>query len=336
MINIELTSDRGLSGIGAPFFMKGLKTFAELETNSLAALSGREVGNVGLRDADCRSDLMLRQPRFHDVGDDVFPHDATNNSICCCTQQGQQQTLVQHLLSHDYAAHMKLEEVRRLRLRHWIDTDPVSMGDVEAWCSHYSEFVGEGENTLSPTYIRQLVPKRGHAARNIGERTARRLERIGSKPKGWLDDEEAASADGGAAPERAEEHEVTTRTARQVDSTEPQAAQTAAEKLFNPYALSVHLEALRQSARVIGAAFGLTTADVLAAAMRTPGNQAGKPDEDEDILDHGTFHGALGPEPPEYRPVMREESRYYSSQVDPYADLKNPDESQPLKKERRG
>lgn len=110
----------------------------------------------------------------------------------------------------------------------------------------------------------------------------------------------------------------------------------ASEGVSQSFAMSVHIETLRQSAKVIADAFGITPADVLAAAMKEPANQRGQKPEDEEILDHGTFHGAMGPEPPEYRPVMREESHYYPSQVDPYADLKPPGESTPQKKDRRG
>lgn len=78
-------------------------------------------------------------------------------------------------------------ETRRRRLRHWIDTDPHSMGNVERWCSHYSQFA---KKPLSPTYIRQLVPEKGSSARNIGERSARNFEAIGGKPRGWLDIDE--------------------------------------------------------------------------------------------------------------------------------------------------
>ena len=79
---------------------------------------------------------------------------------------------------------MDIAEIRRKKLRQWIDTDPVSMGNVEAWCGHYSRF---SDKPLNPTYIRQLVPERGFANRNIGERTARKLECAGRKPHGYLD-----------------------------------------------------------------------------------------------------------------------------------------------------
>lgn len=81
-------------------------------------------------------------------------------------------------------ANMDIAEVRRRNLRAWIDQDPHSQGNVEAWCHHYSRFA---DKPISPTYIRQLVPARGGAARNIGERAARKLEAAGGKPPGWLD-----------------------------------------------------------------------------------------------------------------------------------------------------
>lgn len=82
---------------------------------------------------------------------------------------------------------MNLDEIRRKNLRTWIDTDPVSMGNVENWCSHYSQFLDDDEKPLSPTYIRQLAPKRGKPNRNIGEDVARKLERIGNKGAWWMD-----------------------------------------------------------------------------------------------------------------------------------------------------
>lgn len=63
------------------------------------------------------------------------------------------------------------------------------MGNVEQWCSHYSQF---SKKPLSPTYIRQLAPEKGKSARNIGERSARNFEAIGGKPKGWLDIDDLA------------------------------------------------------------------------------------------------------------------------------------------------
>lgn len=82
---------------------------------------------------------------------------------------------------------MEIEEIRRQNLRYWIDTDPHSTGNATAWCNYYSQFVDDDEAPLTPSYIRQLVPKRGEAKRHIGEKSARRLERIGGKPVGWLD-----------------------------------------------------------------------------------------------------------------------------------------------------
>lgn len=81
----------------------------------------------------------------------------------------------------------RLKTARRERLRYWIDTDKHSMGDVEAWCKHYSQFLQPGEQPLTGSYIRQVAPKAGKATRGIGEKAARKLERVGSKPKGWLD-----------------------------------------------------------------------------------------------------------------------------------------------------
>lgn len=79
---------------------------------------------------------------------------------------------------------MDIRETRRANLRAWIDEDPVSRGNVESWCKHYSQFAAE---PFTPSYIRQLVPASGKVARNIGEKTARKLEQAGGKPKGWLD-----------------------------------------------------------------------------------------------------------------------------------------------------
>lgn len=168
----------------------------DLKTKPLAALAPQQIRDVRLGDADQHGNLVLLQAGRHQIGDDFFPHDV-HNSICCCSDQ--QQPLVQHLLLNGQNAGMEIEEVRRLRLRQWIDNDPVSLGDVEKWCNHYSKLAAAGDGTLSSTYIRQLVPKRGNPSRNIGERVARRLERIVGKPKGSLD-EDLPVEQGAAAP----------------------------------------------------------------------------------------------------------------------------------------
>lgn len=99
----------------------------------------------------------------------------------------QQQALV--FKPHGIVNHavMDITDIRRRNLRDWIDSDPHSMGNVAAWCAHYSQFAKTGERDLNPAYLRQLVPMAGDAVRPIGEKAARRLERIGGKPKGWLD-----------------------------------------------------------------------------------------------------------------------------------------------------
>lgn len=172
--------------LGAPLSMQFMQSLADLESDPLSALATGQVGDMRLRDARQISNLVLVQAGRQKFDDDFFPHDAYD-SICCCPDQ--QQPLVQHLLLGKQNDGMEIEEVRRLRLRQWIDSDPVSLGDVEKWCNHYSKLAAEGDGTLSPTYIRQLVPKRGNPSRNIGERVARRLERIVGKPKGALDEE---------------------------------------------------------------------------------------------------------------------------------------------------
>lgn len=171
--------------------MQFMQPIPDFKADTLAAFSARQVGDMRLRDPDQRSDFVLVQAGRHQIQNDFFPHDA-HNSICC--REDQQQPLVQHLLLRKHNAGMEIEEVRRLRLRQWIDIDPVSLGDVEKWCEHYSKRAGEEGGTLSPTYIRQLVPKRGKASRNIGERSARRLERIVGKPKGSLDEDLSVGA----------------------------------------------------------------------------------------------------------------------------------------------
>lgn len=180
---VELAGSRRISRLAAPFVQRD-EALAEIEPNALAAASGIEIGDVRLRRADLVPNLSLGQPCIHEVCDDFFPHEPYDSNCCRLTQQ---RALVQHLLSGGYVASMEIDEIRRRRLREWIDTDPVSMGDVEAWCGYYSQFVQKDESPLSPTYIRQLVPKRGTPNRNIGEKVARRLERIGNKPAGWLD-----------------------------------------------------------------------------------------------------------------------------------------------------
>lgn len=80
-------------------------------------------------------------------------------------------------------------EIRRRNLRLWIDTDPRSRGNVSEWCNHYSQFIDpeQGDTPLTPNYVRQLAPQEGPAPRNIGERVARKLERIGKLPELSLD-----------------------------------------------------------------------------------------------------------------------------------------------------
>lgn len=223
----------------AALLVQQLQLLPDLESNPLATASGREVTDMGLRYADFRGELVLRKARGQKVDNDVFPHEHYD-STCC--YEAQQRPLVQHLLSGGYRAHMEPEEIRRLRLREWIDTDPYSNGDVEAWCVHYSKLAKEGEGTLNPTYIRQLVPKKGTPNRNIGERTARRLERIGNKPKGWLDQE----------PGR--EQTPATAIAAAVATAEPVAA-------IDP--LSVQLDALRRAVRAMARDFGVSPQDLV-------------------------------------------------------------------------
>lgn len=180
---MKSTSQR-LGDFAAALAVQCNELLPKLEADSLPALTGIKVRDVRLGNADLLSDLLLREPGRHEIADDFFPH-VHNDSICCCVTQ--QLPLVQHSLLPDYVDSMDISDIRRTRLRQWIDTDPVSNGDVEAWCAYYSGFVSNDESPISPTYIRQLVPKSGKGSRNIGERTARRLERIGSKPVGWLD-----------------------------------------------------------------------------------------------------------------------------------------------------
>lgn len=81
---------------------------------------------------------------------------------------------------------------RRKNLRLWIDTDQNSRGNVSEWCDYYSQFIdpAKGDSPLTPSFVRQLVPQdQGPAPRNIGERLARKLERVGGLPDRCLDDE---------------------------------------------------------------------------------------------------------------------------------------------------
>lgn len=104
---------------------------------------------------------------------------------------------------------MKIAQIRRLRLRQWIDEDPQSKGNVASWCNYYSQFSfrDADDSPINPTYIRQIAPKRSAPTRNLGEKAARRLERIGGKETGWLDRLDdaggtAAPADAGGNDER--------------------------------------------------------------------------------------------------------------------------------------
>ena len=184
MVEIADMRSGGLGSLAAALPVQGHELLSELKADALTSLPGVEVRDMRLGNADLLSDLLLRESGRHEIADEFFPHNR-HDSTCCCGSQ--QRPLVQHSLLPDYVQTMDISDIRRTRLRQWIDTDPVSKGDVEAWCAYYSGFVGKDESPLSPTYIRQLVPKSGRGARNIGERTARRLERIGSKPAGWLD-----------------------------------------------------------------------------------------------------------------------------------------------------
>lgn len=94
-------------------------------------------------------------------------------------------------------ANMDIAEIRRRNLRAWIDNDPASNGNVEAWCAYYSQFA---EKPLTPSYVRQLAPERGKAVRNIGERAARKLEAIGRHPPGWLDFDHSSGSPAPPAP----------------------------------------------------------------------------------------------------------------------------------------
>ncbi|WP_407280579.1 hypothetical protein U5817_09865 [Aromatoleum evansii] len=166
--------------------MKLMQALPDFKPDPLAALAARQVGDMRLGHTDESSDFVLLQSGRHQVGDDFFPH-GKNNSSCCC--ENQQQLLVQHLLLPAHNGQMDMAEIRRRRLRHWIDTDPHSLGNVEKWCDYYTQLVPAGERPLNPSYIRQLAPEVGKAARNIGEKAARRLERAGGLPVGWLDTE---------------------------------------------------------------------------------------------------------------------------------------------------
>ncbi|THF65154.1 hypothetical protein [Pseudothauera rhizosphaerae] len=110
---------------------------------------------------------------------------------------------------------MEIAQIRRLRLRQWIDEDPCSKGNVTSWCNHYSQFSfrDADDSPISPTYIRQIVPKRSAPTRNLGEKAARRLERIGGKEAGWLDRLDDGTPAAAAAAEDARGAVRTFRTA---------------------------------------------------------------------------------------------------------------------------
>lgn len=115
----------------------------------------------------------------------------------------------------------------------------------------------------------------------------------------------------------------------------------ASERLSSTYALSVTLGVLRQSARAMAEALGVDAIQILEAALdaerkQKPTMLQTQPQDEDGILEHGAYTGALGVEPPELRPVMRVEQHYYPSQVDPYADLASPAQHLPKVKERRG
>ena len=158
---------RGMSGVGsggsarggfaAPLSMQLQQLLPEFEADALPALPRGEVPNVRLAHMEMSRDLVLREPRVEDVGNDSFPH-AFYDSTCCCISQ--QHQLVQQMLSDGYSDSMEIDGIRRLRLRAWIDHDPHSNGDVEAWCGHYSQFIPDDERPLNPTIAlgKPLIP----------------------------------------------------------------------------------------------------------------------------------------------------------------------------------
>lgn len=88
----------------------------------------------------------------------------------------------------------------------------------------------------------------------FGEKVARAIEHAydPTRPAGWLDREDAPTE---AAPvQYAAAIQPVVRTAKERDSD-------------TRYALSIHIEALRQSAKVIAEAFEMTPAEILAAAL---------------------------------------------------------------------
>lgn len=98
-------------------------------------------------------------------------------------------------------------------------------------------------------------------------------------------------------------------------------------------ALAVHIEAIRQSAKVVADAFGLTADQVLAAALTSAGSQTAQ--SDEDILDHGRYRSSLADEFPAFRPTLMEERHYYSIEVNPYAERADTEQPRTQQKERR-
>lgn len=70
---------------------------------------------------------------------------------------------------------MDSNEVRRMRLKNWIDTE--FDGRVAALCRYY------GLPSASASYLSQLLS----GYRSFGERAARKLEAQCRRPSGWLD-----------------------------------------------------------------------------------------------------------------------------------------------------
>lgn len=165
--------------------MQRQQLVAKFKADALAALAGGQIGDVRLRNAHARGNFVLSEAAGDERGDDVFPH-GSHNSICFCWRQARDNSMrLFHAHTHSCEMNpMETADIRRKNLRRWIDTDPVSRGNVEAWCSHYSRF---SDKPITPSYIRQLVPERGKPSRNIGERVARKLEIAGGKPVGFLD-----------------------------------------------------------------------------------------------------------------------------------------------------
>jgi hypothetical protein len=174
-----------------PFIFGNQRVYplASLMVKTLPALPGVQVGDLRLGYTQKRRNLALFKAGIHQKLYFACPH-KPNDSIHYRLWQekfhaGDSVCLSVELHEDDSVSGMKQDDIRSKRLRKWIDEDPVSNGNVVAWCNHYSHYTQEGEEPLNPVMIRGMAPKRGKRSQTFGEKIARKLEEIGRRAGYW-------------------------------------------------------------------------------------------------------------------------------------------------------